>query len=68
MKYQLRRKVLIDMGTDMHMLSGCVTAIDPRGGAAAFGDNGVGQTTTRRAPCHQHPASALGRCTEQTIR
>ena len=48
MKYQLRRMVLINAGTNMHVPSGRITAIDPRGGAAVLGDNGVGKTTTLR--------------------
>jgi hypothetical protein len=48
MKYQLRRMVLVNTGTNMHVPSGRITAIDPRGGAAVLGDNGVGKTTTLR--------------------
>jgi hypothetical protein len=48
MKYQLRCMVLINAGTNMHVPSGRITAIDPRGGAAVLGDNGVGKTTTLR--------------------
>jgi hypothetical protein len=48
MKYQLRRMVLINAGTNMHVPSGRIAAIDPRGGAAVLGDNGVGKTTTLR--------------------
>lgn len=48
MKYQLRRMVLVNAGTNMHVPSGRITAIDPRGGAAVLGDNGVGKTTTLR--------------------
>lgn len=48
MKYQLRRMVLVNVGTNMHVPSGRITAIDPRGGAAVLGDNGVGKTTTLR--------------------
>jgi hypothetical protein len=47
-KYQLRRMVLVNAGTNMHVPSGRITAIDPRGGAAVLGDNGVGKTTTLR--------------------
>lgn len=47
-KYQMRRMVLINAGTNMHVPSGRITAIDPRGGAAVLGDNGVGKTTTLR--------------------
>lgn len=46
--YQLRRMVLVNAGTNMHTPSGRITAIDPRGGAAVLGDNGVGKTTTLR--------------------
>ncbi len=48
MKYQLRRMVLVNAGTNMHVPSGRITAIDPRGGAAVLGDNGVGKTMTLR--------------------
>ena len=48
MKYQLRRMVLVNAGTNMRVPSGRITAIDPRGGAAVLGDNGVGKTTTLR--------------------
>lgn len=47
-KYQLCRMVLINAGTNMHVPSGRITAVDPRGGAAVLGDNGVGKTTTLR--------------------
>ncbi len=47
-KYQLCRMVLVNAGTNMHVPSGRITAIDPRGGAAVLGDNGVGKTTTLR--------------------
>lgn len=47
-KYQLCRMILINAGTNMHVPSGRITAIDPRGGAAVLGDNGVGKTTTLR--------------------
>lgn len=47
-RYQLCRMVLINAGTNMHVPSGRITAIDPRGGAAVLGDNGVGKTTTLR--------------------
>lgn len=40
--------VLLNAGTNMHVPSGRITAIDPRGGAAVLGDNGVGKTTTLR--------------------
>lgn len=48
MKYQLRCMVLINAGTNKHVPSGRISAIDPRGGAAVLGDNGVGKTTTLR--------------------
>lgn len=48
MKYQLRRMVLVNAGTNMRVPSSRITAIDPRGGAAVLGDNGVGKTTTLR--------------------
>lgn len=47
-KYQLCRMVLVNAGTNMHVPSNRITAIDPRGGAAVLGDNGVGKTTTLR--------------------
>lgn len=47
-KYQLCHMVLINAGTNMHVPSSRITAIDPRGGAAVLGDNGVGKTTTLR--------------------
>lgn len=47
-RYQLCRMILINVGTNMHVPSGRITAIDPRGGAAVLGDNGVGKTTTLR--------------------
>lgn len=47
-KYQLRRMVLVNAGTNLHVPSGRIAAIDPRGGAAVLGDNGVGKTTTLR--------------------
>lgn len=48
LQYQLCRMVLINAGTNLHVPSGRITAIDPRGGAAVLGDNGVGKTTTLR--------------------
>lgn len=48
MTYQLRQMVLINAGTNVHVPSGRITAVDPRGGAAVLGDNGVGKTTTLR--------------------
>lgn len=47
-QYQLCRMVLVNAGTNQHAPSGRITAIDPRGGAAVLGDNGVGKTTTLR--------------------
>ena len=47
-RYQLCRMILINAGTNMRVPSGRITAIDPRGGAAILGDNGVGKTTTLR--------------------
>ena len=46
--YQLHRMVLINAGSNMHVPSGRITAVDPRGGAAVLGENGVGKTTTLR--------------------
>jgi hypothetical protein len=40
--------LLVNAGTNMHVPSGRITAIDPRGGAAVLGENGVGKTTTLR--------------------
>jgi DNA repair exonuclease SbcCD ATPase subunit len=48
MKYQLRLMVLLNAGTNQDAPSGRITAIDPRGGAAVLGENGVGKTTTLR--------------------
>lgn len=48
MKYQLCRMLLINAGTNMDAPSGRITGIDPRGGAAVLGENGVGKTTTLR--------------------
>ncbi len=47
-QYQLCRMELVNAGTNQHAPSGRITAIDPRGGAAVLGDNGVGKTTTLR--------------------
>lgn len=47
-KYQLCRMILVNAGTNKHVASAKITAIDPRGGAAVLGDNGVGKTTTLR--------------------
>lgn len=46
--FRLRRMVLINVGTNKNKPSGRITAIDPRGGAAVLGENGVGKTTTLR--------------------
>lgn len=46
--YRLRRMVLINVGTNKNKPSGRITAVDPRGGAAVLGENGVGKTTTLR--------------------
>ena len=40
--------LLINAGTNKHVPSARITAIDPCGGAAVLGDNGVGKTTTLR--------------------
>jgi hypothetical protein len=48
MAFRLRRMVLINLGTNRHVPSGRITEIDPRGGAAVMGENGVGKTTTLR--------------------
>ncbi|MBV7542232.1 ATP-binding protein [Acidovorax sp. sic0104] len=47
-RYQLCRMVLINAGTNKNTASGRITSIDPRGGAAVLGANGVGKTTTLR--------------------
>ncbi len=47
-RYQLRQMVLINAGTNKNVPSARITAIDPRGGAAVLGANGVGKTTTLR--------------------
>jgi len=47
-KFQLRRMLLINAGTNQRRPSGRITSIDPRGGAAVLGANGVGKTTTLR--------------------
>lgn len=47
-RYQLCRMLLVNVGTNMHVPSSRITAIDPRNGAAVLGDNGVGKTTTLR--------------------
>lgn len=48
MSFQLRRMVLVNAGTNKGRPSGLITEIDPRGGAAVVGANGVGKTTTLR--------------------
>lgn len=48
MSYQLRQMVLINAGTNKHVPSNRITSIDPRGGAAVIGANGVGKTSTLR--------------------
>lgn len=47
-RFQLRQMVLVNAGTNVRQPSNRITAIDPRGGAAVLGDNGVGKTTTLR--------------------
>jgi hypothetical protein len=47
-KFQLRQMVLVNAGTNVRQPSARITSIDPRGGAAVLGDNGVGKTTTLR--------------------
>lgn len=47
-RYQLRQMVLVNAGTNKNVPSARITAIDPRGGAAVLGANGVGKTTTLR--------------------
>lgn len=46
--YQLRRMVLVNAGTNKNRASQRITEIDPRGGAAIVGGNGVGKTFTLR--------------------
>jgi Protein of unknown function (DUF3584)/UvrD-like helicase C-terminal domain/Helicase conserved C-terminal domain len=48
MTYQMRRMVLVNLGTNQRTPSGLFTEIDPRGSAAVVGANGVGKTTTLR--------------------
>lgn len=48
MSFQLRRMVLVNAGTNKNRPSGLLTEIDPRGGAAVIGANGVGKTSTLR--------------------
>lgn len=45
MSFRLRRMVLVNAGTNKQAPSGRITEIDPRGGAAVIGANGVGKTT-----------------------
>ncbi len=47
-KYQLCRMILVNIGTNLHVPSNRITQIDPRGGAAILGANGIGKTTTLR--------------------
>ena len=47
-KYQLRRMLLINVGTNNRRPSNRITEIDPRGGASVLGENGVGKSTTLR--------------------
>ncbi|SDI19249.1 ATP-binding protein [Variovorax sp. OV700] len=46
MTYRLCRTLLVNAGTNQRVPSARITAIDPRGGAAVLGDNGVGKTST----------------------
>lgn len=48
MTFQLRRMILVNAGTNTGRASGRITEIDPRGGAAVIGPNGVGKTSTLR--------------------
>jgi len=48
MAFQLRRMVLVNAGTNKGRPSGLFASIDPRGGAAVVGANGVGKTSTLR--------------------
>jgi hypothetical protein len=48
MSFQLRRMLLVNAGTNKNRASGRITEIDPRGGAAVIGANGVGKTSTLR--------------------
>lgn len=47
-KFQLRGMYLVNAGTNTGQNSGRLTMLDPRGGAAVMGANGVGKTTTLR--------------------
>jgi hypothetical protein len=46
MTYRLCRTLLVNAGTNQRVPSARITAVDPRGGAAVLGDNGVGKTST----------------------
>jgi hypothetical protein len=48
MSFQLRRMLLVNAGTNKNRPSGRITEVDPRGGAAVIGANGVGKTSTLR--------------------
>ncbi len=48
MAYRLRRMVLVNTGTNKFVPSQRFSEIDPRGGAAVVGENGVGKTTSLR--------------------
>ena len=48
MSYQMRRMVLVNIGTNQKTTSCLITEIDPRNGATVVGANGVGKTTTLR--------------------
>jgi hypothetical protein len=48
MSFQLRRMLLVNAGTNKNRQSGRITQVDPRGGAAVIGANGVGKTSTLR--------------------
>jgi hypothetical protein len=48
MTYQMRRMILVNVGTNLRSPSGRISEIDPRGGAAIVGSNGVGKTSTLR--------------------
>jgi len=46
MTHRLCRTILVNAGTNQRIPSSRITAVDPRGGAAVLGDNGVGKTST----------------------
>lgn len=48
MSYRVRRVIMVNIGTPKRGVSQRITEIDPRGGAAVIGPNGVGKTTTLR--------------------